>query len=98
MSVRVLDQVFDRSRAKGTARCVLIAVADAAHHDGVTWSQQGPRGNRRSIAHRANCSVRAVERAVGELVDLGELEVRKARRGRSWVNVYRVVVREDRHG
>ncbi len=92
MSVKVLDQVLDGSEATGVARCVLTALADAAHHDGVTWAPQGPRENPRSVAHRANCSVRSVERAVEQLVAAGELEVRRARRGRSWVNVYRVVV------
>lgn len=92
MSIRVLEQVFDRSRSTGSARLVLAAIAEVAHHDGVTWCQQGPRENRRSLAHRANCGVRSVERAIEQLVELREVEVRRARRGRSWVNVYRVVV------
>jgi hypothetical protein len=92
VSIRVLEQVFDRSRSSGSARLVLAAIAEVAHHDGVTWCQQGPRENRRSLAHRANCGVRSVERAIEQLVELREVEVRRARRGRSWVNVYRVVV------
>lgn len=92
MSIRVIDQALDRSQSKGTTRCVLVALADAAHHDGVTYLPQGPASNDRSIAFRANCGVRSVERAIAELVRLGELEVRTARRRKSSINVYRVVV------
>jgi hypothetical protein len=92
VSIRVLDQVFDRSRAKGATRNVLVALADAAHHDGVTWIPQGPPTDPKSIAYRAHAGVRTVERAIETLVALGELQVRRARRGRSYVNVYRVTV------
>lgn len=87
-----MSQVFKRSHATGNDRLVLITISDSAHHDGVTWIQQGPIDNDRSIAFRARCSVKTVERAIGALVAMRELEVRRARRGRSFVNVYRVVV------
>lgn len=81
-----------RSRVSGATYLVLRELAETAHHDGVSWHPQGPPADPRSIAFGARCSEKSVERAVKTLVGMGELEVRRARRGRSWINVYRVVV------
>jgi hypothetical protein len=34
MSVKVMSWVWDHSRAEGTDRLVLLAIADSAEHDG----------------------------------------------------------------
>lgn len=95
MSFRAVDQVLEHSRARATARCVLIAIAECAHHDGVTWLTvgEGDGDERKTICSRANCSKRDALRAIKQLRDgLRELETRKVRRGRSFITVYRVVV------
>lgn len=95
VSVDVLREVFTLSQSRGVARNVLTVLADAAHPDGVTWlpvtaSKSGDPS--KCIAHRANASVRAVRASIVELVELGEIEVRQAQRGRARINVYRVVL------
>lgn len=95
MSVDVLREVFTLSQSRGVARNVLTVLADAAHPDGVTWLPISPSKNgdpTKCLTHRANASKRAVIDAIAELVALGEIEVRKAQRGRAKINVYRVVL------
>lgn len=86
MSVEVSRAVWRYSRSKGTARLVMLAIADNAHDDGIAWPGVP------LLIEKANASDKAVRDGVKAAVDLGELEVRKARRGRSFINVYRVVV------
>jgi hypothetical protein len=95
VSVDVLREVFTSSRSRGVARNVLTVLADAAHPDGVTWLPIMPSKNgdpTKCLTHRANASKHAVVDAVAKLVALGEIEVRKAQRGRAKINVYRVVL------
>jgi hypothetical protein len=103
MSFKVLSEALDYSRAKGSDRCVLLALADAASHDGVTWlpilptRARGPvKGQhvdeRKCITHRANCSKSEALRSIKKLQELGEIEIRQAQRGQKRINVYRVVV------
>lgn len=95
MSVDVLSAVFKHSRAEGTHRCVLLALADTASHDGVAWTRIGSGKDDpdpKTIARRANASKATVIRALHDLEKLGEVEVRKAQRGRARINVYRIVV------
>jgi hypothetical protein len=102
VSVKVLSEALDYSASTGTDRCVLLALADAASHDGVTWLPILParaRGvpdqridGRKCITHRANCSKRQALRSIGALEELGEIEIRQAQRGQKRINVYRVVV------
>lgn len=84
MSVRVISSVFRYSKARLAARLVLVALADAAHDDGVTWVDQ------ELIATKTLLSQSEVRRSLRELEDLGEVETRKAQRGRRRINVYRV--------
>lgn len=97
MSVDVLREVFKHSRSRGVARNVIVALADAAHPDGVVWLPIDPPKDRRRpqdrcLVHRANASRRSVIDSLQELEVLRELEVRKAQRGRSRFSIYRVVV------
>jgi hypothetical protein len=86
MSVRVLSLVLRHSQAKLGARLVLIALADAAHDDGVAWLDQD------AIAAKANLSTSQTRRALRDLELMGEVETRKAQRGRRRINVYRVML------
>lgn len=86
MSVRVLSRVFCKSESELGARLVMLALADSSHDDGVTWISQN------EIAAKTLLSVRQVQRCVKELQEQGEIEVRKAQRGRRRINVYRVTL------
>lgn len=86
MSVRVLTQVFRHSDSTLAARLVLLALADAAHDDGITWIGQG------AIAEKAKIGEQSVRRCIRNLENLGEIETRKAQRGRRRINVHRVVM------
>jgi hypothetical protein len=102
VSVKVLSEALDHSRSKGSDRCVLLALADAASHDGVTWlpimparGRGGERRNldeRKCITHRAHCSKSEAIRSIKELEELGEIEIRQAQRGQKRINVYRLTV------
>lgn len=92
MSARVSGEVWEHSRADGIALLVLLAIADQAGDDGVTWLQVESRSGKKSITSKARCSRATAFRAVEQLVESGELQVVKVRRGASFINVYRVVV------
>lgn len=92
MSARVSGEVWQSSQADGTALLVLLALADQAGDDGVTWLQIESSQGKKSITAKARCSRATATRAVKWLVDTGELQVVKVRRGTSFINVYRVVV------
>lgn len=86
MSVRILDKVFTHSETTLATRLVLLALADAAWDDGVTWISQ------EALAAKARVSEPTVRRCLRDL-EAGKLvETRKARKGRGRVNVYRVIV------
>jgi hypothetical protein len=84
MSVRVISEVFQHSKSVLAARLVLLVLADAAHDDGVTWVSQ------EEIAAKTLAVDSTVRRVINDLVEAGEIEVRKAQRGRRRINVYRV--------
>lgn len=70
MSVKATTWVWDHSEASGSARLVLLAIADAADQAGENaWPSQ------QTIADMCRISVRTVRRLVAALVELGELEV-----------------------
>lgn len=80
--------VFERSASKGTARLVLLALADEASKTGHVTAYKRSRAH---IAAKCNCSVPAVRRAIADLVELGELEILKMGTGHTETD-YRVVV------
>jgi hypothetical protein len=84
MSLKILSRVFDTSAAEVGDRLTIIALADSAHDDGITWVSQ------EEIARKTLLSVRHVRRCLDALEKLGEIETRKAQRGRRRINVYRV--------
>lgn len=92
MSARVSGEVWEHSKADGVALLVLLAIADQAGDDGVTWLQVESTSGKKSITSKARCSRATAFRAVEKLVEMGELQVVQVRRTRSFINVYRVVV------
>jgi hypothetical protein len=74
MSVQAMAWVWQHSQAEGTARLVLLAIADRVNKRGVdAWPSQ------QRLAEKCRISERTVRRVVDELVALRELEVEKYR-------------------
>ena len=71
MSTVEMTAVLHHSRSVGTTRVVLMGIAYHMGKDGLNgcWPSQG------LLAEYANVSVRQVQRALQNLVDLGEIEV-----------------------
>jgi hypothetical protein len=67
-----MSWVWEHSRAEGTARLVLLAIADHAGHDG-----RDAYPSQEKIAAKCKVSVRTVRRALDELESLGELGVER---------------------
>lgn len=82
MSIKVMEWVFDNSKAQGIERLILLVIADHCNHDG---EDAFPRIS--VIARRANVSERTVQRKIQDLVALGELEIVN-RQGTS--NLYKI--------
>jgi hypothetical protein len=70
VSVEVMSWAFDHSNSTGTARLVLLVIANHASADGTnSWPSIS------TLAKKANVTDAAAKRAIRKLVDLGELEV-----------------------
>ena len=68
MSIEVMSQVLNHSKATGRAKLVLLGIAN---HQG----DQGAWPSIATLARYANASERSVKRDIQELIDLGELRV-----------------------
>lgn len=87
MAIKIMDWVFDNSKAQGIERLILLVIADHCNVDG---ENAFPRIS--VIARRANVSERTVRRRINDLVALGELQVIE-RPGTS--NLYKIVIPEN---
>lgn len=85
MSVKVTSWVWEHSQAKGSARLVLLALADHAGADG---GDAYPSVRR--LATRCGVSERTVQEALRTLAELGEIEIRQ-NAGPHGTNRYRVI-------
>lgn len=79
MSVEVMTWVFRHSQSKGSARLVLLALADEASSTGEISAY---KRSQTWIASKANLSRRGVQLAIADLVETGELAVTKPGDGR----------------
>lgn len=61
MSIKIMSLVWESSVGKGTKRLVLLALADSANDEGVTWPHMA------TIARKANCGLSSARKAVAEL-------------------------------
>jgi hypothetical protein len=75
VSIESLSIVLHHSAATGLVRLVLIGIAN---HDG----DGGAWPNISTLAKYANCSERTVQRAINELVELGEVAIARQAGGR----------------
>lgn len=70
MSIKVMEWVFEKSKAQGLERLILLVIADHCNSEG---EEAFPRIS--VIARRANVSQRTVKRKIQDLVAMGELAV-----------------------
>jgi hypothetical protein len=83
MSTRWLTHVRKHSRAKGSAKFLLFALADYANDEGVCWPSVA------TLADYITVSERQCQRLLTQLEELGELVVERGA-GRSHASIYRL--------
>lgn len=89
MSVKVMSWVWEHSKADGASLLVLLAIADMASDDGGnSWPSVA------TLATKARCSERTVQRCLRTLVEAGEMAV-QWNAGRKGSNLYRVLMEPD---
>lgn len=94
MAANVFAAAMRQSLAEGNDRNVLMALADCAWRDGVTWILVGDGKDdvEETICRLARVSRQTAWRAIATLRDeLREVQTVRVRRGRSFVTVYRVL-------
>jgi|SRR5581483_640553 len=93
MASNVFAAAMRNSLAEGNDRNVLLALADCAWRDGVTWILVGDdkHDDDETLCRLARVHRKTVWRAIQSLLELGDIQTLKVRRGRSFVTVYRVL-------
>jgi len=84
VSFKVTNWVWSRSESRNGARLVMLALADRADDDGFAWPSI------EDLCERTKLSPRAVQKALANLVELGELKVESGG-GRRVRNRYTIV-------
>ena len=90
MSVVQLSRVLKHSRSKGSARLVLIALADVANDEGEVTAYAR---SQKILAQKANVDPGSVRRAIDKLLELEEIEVLRLGDGRK-PSDYRIILEE----
>ena len=91
MSIEAMSLVLHHSKSKGTAKLVLLGIANH-EGDGGAWPSVA------TLMRYANMDRRSVQRAIQKLVEIGELQVLKQKGGNEMThsalrpNLYRVKV------
>jgi hypothetical protein len=83
VSFKVTNWAWSRSESRNGARLVLLALADRADDKGLSWPSID------DLVERTKLSPRAVQKAIANLVEIGELEVENGG-GRHRSNRYRI--------
>lgn len=83
-----MTAVFKHSQSKGSARLVLLALADEASDEGMVTAY---RRSQSHLARKGNMDGGTVSRSTKALVDLGELEVLRQGDGRASTD-YRIIL------
>lgn len=84
MSFKVTNWAWSRSESRNGARLVMLALADRADDDGFAWPSI------EDLCERTRLSPRAVQKALSNLVELGELKVESGG-GRRVRNRYTII-------
>jgi hypothetical protein len=90
VAIAVMNRVWKHSRAKNSARLVLLAIADCCHNDDGT----GAWPSMAALVAKTNLSLRAVQVAIRDLEKLNELKI-KRNAGSAGQHVYAVLVRDN---
>jgi len=69
MSISLMTKVFKSNTTSGRHRLVLLSLADNASDEGVCWPSQS------TTAKKCNLSRGLVNKTIGELIEMGEIEV-----------------------
>jgi hypothetical protein len=88
MSVKIMSDVFERSKTEGNARLVLLSLADCANDDGACWPSI------RKISEKANLSEPIAKKYLNALIEVGVVkrEEREDHSGRQTSNYYTIMV------
>jgi predicted transcriptional regulator len=88
MSVRIMSEVFEKSRTQGNARLVLLALADSCNDDASCWPSI------RKLAEKANVSEPILKKYLNSLIELGVVtkDEREDHFGRQTSNIYTIIV------
>jgi predicted transcriptional regulator len=88
MSVKIMSEVFERSRTQGNARLVLLALADSCNDDACCWPSI------RKLADKANVSEPILKKYLNALIEVGVVsrEEREDSFGRQTSNLYTINV------
>jgi hypothetical protein len=89
MSILCISRVLNQSRATNAARLVLIVVADFADDQGYAYPSV------ETLARKALITERTAQRAIAELIEIGELRVDR-QAGMRGCNLYQVLFPDHR--
>jgi hypothetical protein len=92
MSVKIMSEVFERSKTQGNARLVLLALADSCNDDASCWPSI------RKLADKANVSEPILKKYLNAFIQIGVVtrDEREDHFGRQTSNLYTIIV--DRIG
>lgn len=85
MSIKIMTSVWENSKARGTCLLLLIALADSANDEGISWPSQ------KTLAKKIRMSDRNVRHLIEHLIEINEISI-DHRRGRS--NYYKIMTPE----
>lgn len=88
MSVYISTHVWHTSQLRGTALLLVLALADQANDEGVSWPSMA------TLAHKTRLSERSVQNLMAEVLSSGEVVVLKEARGGHSPRVYQVMAPE----
>lgn len=93
MSVRIMSEVFERSKTQGNARLVLLSLADSCNDDASCWPSI------RKIAEKANISEPITKKYINALIQIGVItrDEREDFSGRQTSNLYTINVEKIGH-
>ena len=88
MSVRIMSEVFERSKTQGNARLVLLSLADSCNDDASCWPSI------RKIAEKANICEPITKKYLNALIQIGVItrDERENQFGRQTSNLYKIIV------
>ena len=88
MSVRIMSEVFERSKTQGNARLVLLSLADSCNDDASCWPSI------RKIAEKANICEPITKKYLNALIEVGVVtrDEREDHFGRQTSNLYTIII------